>query len=249
MAWTVFTLAQFSENSPGSEDLIAGYNENSLIIMGEEYSTLTTSGNWIVPTGWTKIELVLIGGGGGGAGGAPANGGGGGSSGIVKTLKVSVTPGASEAYTIGTGGGGGALNTNGTTGGTTSILGHNGWGGQGGFASGSPGFSYFNGFCLSGGTGGNASISAKTSINAGDAVRRGSIATAGGTYGGGAGGPCGVNFNCANAWDYLGNGGVGGNDGVTGFPATSYGAGGGGGSRNNTGGNGSPGIILYRQVG
>lgn len=84
------------------------------------------SGTFTVPSGVTAVYLTGIGGGGGGGGVSSATGsraaGGGGSGQYCVRKKVTVTPGASIAVTIGTAGTGGtAAGANGTNGGATSF--------------------------------------------------------------------------------------------------------------------------------
>jgi hypothetical protein len=93
------------------------------------YGPYTTSGSVSVPTGMNYMSYMLIGGGGGGggSGGYGLAGGGGGSAGqiIMKpwACAVSVTPGATIAYTVGAAGAGGA---NGPGGGVPGSQGGNG---------------------------------------------------------------------------------------------------------------------------
>ena len=82
----------------------------------------TASGNFIVPTGVTRLRVRAIGGGGGGAGtdGNQA-GGGGGAGGYVEGV-FPVTQGQTVAIAVGAGGGAGAVGRNpGITGGTSSF--------------------------------------------------------------------------------------------------------------------------------
>ncbi len=129
-------------------------------------STYTTSGTFIVPAGVTNLTIDIVGGGGGGAGGAFTYGGGGGGSGSsISNASMSVTPGQSIPYIIGTGGNGGAsgsFSSNGGNGGNggTSYFGFlifanggnggrgaiiNGGGGQGGATGGVGGTNGTNG--------------------------------------------------------------------------------------------------------
>lgn len=72
-----------------------------------------TSGTWIVPAGVTKIFAEAWAGGGGGTGT-----GGGGGGGYVTGI-ITVTPGGSVAYTVGTGGAAGSPNA--SDGGSSSV--------------------------------------------------------------------------------------------------------------------------------
>lgn len=63
------------------------------------------SGTWTAPAGITSIKLLMVGGGGGGGNNrGNGNGGGGGGGGIVYHPSVSVTPGQSYSYSVGSGG-------------------------------------------------------------------------------------------------------------------------------------------------
>jgi hypothetical protein len=99
----------------------------------------TSSGSFTVPAGVTRLKLTLIGGGGSGArwpasfgaNGGGSSGGGGGA--VIGT--VTVTPGASIAYTVGAGGA--QQNTQGAggfDGGDTTMSGMTASGGKGGLA-------------------------------------------------------------------------------------------------------------------
>jgi hypothetical protein len=84
------------------------------------------SGAWVVPTGLTSIDYLLVGGGGGGGAGSGTGAGGGGGGGSVKTGSIVVTPGDVYNYVIGNGGAGGTTlgggETNGSVG-ENSIFG------------------------------------------------------------------------------------------------------------------------------
>lgn len=76
---------------------------------------------WIVPSGVTSVDLVLIGGGAGGSSGSEGNpylsGGGGGGSGETWVGSINVTPGSSIKYRAGRGGlGGVSVNSGGVQG-------------------------------------------------------------------------------------------------------------------------------------
>lgn len=75
--------------------------------------TITSTGAWVVPSGWRTAKAFVVGGGGGGSAG---NGGGGGG-GFTKTSgNFNVVPGSSYWATIGAGG-----SANGGNGGTSSL--------------------------------------------------------------------------------------------------------------------------------
>lgn len=83
------SLQSFSQNQPAWADLsnykhVASYTQNA---------------TWVAPPGVTKIVIEAIGGGGGGA----AGGGGGGAE-YIRTEELTVTPGSSWSFSIGTGG-------------------------------------------------------------------------------------------------------------------------------------------------
>ncbi len=141
----------------------------------------SSSGNFTVPAGVTKITVSIAGGGGGGGGGAYTYGGGGGGAGDkISTIGYYVTPGQVIPFTIGNGGfGGGAgsfwnpsgngedgelstfgifLSAAGGKGGKGGIVG--GGGGQGGLSGGIGGSNGTNGDSFDGqrshgGNGGN----------------------------------------------------------------------------------------------
>lgn len=196
-----------------------------------------------VPSDWNSSNnsIETIGAGGGGGGGASAYGGGGGGGAYSKITNLSLTPGGTATYQIGTGGAastaGGDTWFNGTTLGGSSV-GAKG-GGLGGTANPSP----------SGGTGGASGSGVGTTKNSGG---DGSSTTSKGGGGGGAAGPNGngtsASANSANGGSGdTGSGGAGGTGGAsptaggngTEFDAT-HGSGGGGGGQtsNTTGANG-----------
>lgn len=168
--------------------------------------TLTTIGasNYIVPTGITKIAIVMIGAGGGGGSGDSAGtssyayAGGGGGGGYIATIPVmTVTPSQSIPVVIGDGGLGGVWSgapNDGADGGTTS----------------------FNGItCKGGGKGLKGTTSAHGSGGVGSSN--------GGAGGANVGQNSGGNVN--NIYGFAGAGALNIIDGVL------YGAGGGGGAR------------------
>ena len=81
---------------------------------GTTFQAFYTSGTFTVPTGITKIQVVVFGGGGGGAVGY------GGQGGIGSAYISGLTPGATISVTVG-GGGNGATGSTGATGGTSSF--------------------------------------------------------------------------------------------------------------------------------
>jgi hypothetical protein len=84
----------------------------------------TSSGNWNVPSGVTKIMIIATGGGGGGGGSASDGSAKGGTAGVGTFTVVNVSSGETLTITIGAGGAGGASGGNaGGNGGSTSIVG------------------------------------------------------------------------------------------------------------------------------
>lgn len=122
------------------------------------------SGSWTVPSGVTSINVIVQGGGGGGGGGHHPCGngkhtGGSGGNGYENSGTLSVTPGQTISYSVGSGGAGGAKGSPGSpgsSGGSTtfgSISAAGGSGGGGGSGSGG-GANGAGGTGRSGGAGG-----------------------------------------------------------------------------------------------
>ena len=175
-----------------------------------------SSGTFVVPTGVTKIQVVMWGGGGGGGGGNTYSSGnctpgGGGGAGCYALNVFSVTNGASYTVTVGSGGaGGGSGGGNGTSGSATSfgaLMTANGGGG----GSGGPNTS---GFGAGAGGSGASCTGAIANFHSQDGQS--------GSYASGSGG------NGASAWA-AGLGGWGGN-GNAAESGEGPGAGGGGGA-------------------
>lgn len=164
-------------------------------IDGYRYHTFTSSGTFIVQSGATTIDYLIVAGGGGGATDEDVGGGGGGGgllSGSIFTPinSYSITVGAGGSggtlsYTPGTGGGG-----NGAQGGTSSAFGLSAIGGGYGGTRNTAGGS--------GGSGGGG----------GDGATAGGSGTAGQGFAGGNGGGAGFNQNGGN--DQGAGGGAGG---------------------------------------
>ena len=199
-----------------------GYFEN----LTYEFATVTfltspTGSNqtYNVPSDWdsSNNSIETIGAGGGGGGGVSNYGGGGGGGAYSKITNLSLTPGGTATYQIGTGGAastaGGDTWFNGTTLGGSSV-GAKG-GGLGATANPSP----------SGGAGGASGSGVGTTKNSGG---DGSSTT---SKGGGGGGAAGPNGNGTSAAANSANGGSGDNG--------SGGAGGTGGGSPTAGGNGT----------
>lgn len=72
------------------------------------------SGQYVIPPGYTKLEITAIGGGGGGTGQAASGiryGTGGGGGGAIYRFSLPVLPGQIVSYNVGVGGAGGAANS------------------------------------------------------------------------------------------------------------------------------------------
>lgn len=236
--------------------------------------TVTSTGNFTVPTGWRTVQAFVVGGGGGGSGttNSPYYGGGGGGGGYTKTSSnINVTPGQVIACTIGAGGSGGAGNrTWGSAGGNTSFGSYvsASGGGAGNYNSSYSGMSGGNGGSGGGGCDGGYG-------NPGDGGSDGadggsSTTTVGGVYGlggtgqgtttkawgsstgtlyaGGGGG--GAYRTASGASGGEGGGGAGGStgNGTAGTANTGGGGGGAGGNSSYSGGKGGSGIILIKCV-
>lgn len=204
---------------------------------------LTTSGTFTVPAGVYELEVTIVGGGGGGAGsqendGEPAYGSGGGGSGGYQKVTMSVTPGQSIAYTIGSKGNGTNALARAPSGGNTTFGPYTSTGGQGGVTV--AGTGGYHEYVNSGGVAGSPNT----------------LSTAGGsafgqynciaTSGNGGSNPLGTGGS-GKTWSS-----AGGNAYRNGDPGTGYGSGGGGASAcqsggswpNGTGGSGAPGVVV-----
>lgn len=186
------------------------------------------SGHWTVPSGVTSVTVQCWGAGGGSAGSAAAPSGGaeGGGGGAYASSILTVTPGASIPYSVGSGGAGGTANNLGhdgtqTTFNTSSVIAKPGLAatlssvGLGGTAAASTGNSKHNG-----GNGGSASGTG----GSGGGSSAGS--SAGGNNGGSVSGSTGGAGGAAPAQG--GAGGNGGSAGGSGNAGGSPGAGAGG---------------------
>lgn len=226
----------------GAEITVEPGPDNGIFVYGT-VPTVTTfnsgSGNWVAPAGVTSVVVECWGGGGGGQGGVAIPSGGpgsdGGGGGEYAAQTVTVVPGNTYPYAVGSGGTAGASNGGfGSSGGnttfnTTTVVAHGALGG---------------GFGSSGGTG-----STNTTHHNGGGGFSGLLAGVGGG-GGGSGGTAtaGNNASSATGGAAVPGGGPGGNgrnsDGVGSAPISSPGGGGGGGrGSTNTGGAGANGRI------
>ncbi|MFA5951989.1 MAG: tail fiber domain-containing protein [Hyphomicrobium sp.] len=188
---------------------------SSPVTVGVQTVYLTSGTSWVVPSDWNNannsIEMIGGGGGGGGSASSPAGGGGGGA--YSKSTNLTLTPGNSIAYQIGSAGTGGTSGNNGTAGGDTWFDGSGttcsgqtvcAKGGAGGKSN-----SFSNGVAAGGAAASGIGSTKYSGGNGG--YHTGPVGNTNGMGGGGAGGP-------------NGNGGRGGNIGA----ANSYGTGGGG---------------------
>jgi hypothetical protein len=197
--------------------------------------TFTASGSFTVPAGITTLAVECWGGGGGAAGGGTAGGSnsggyGGGGGAYAKVNALTVTPGSSYAYVVGSGGSGASPNNLGGNGGassfnSTSVKAAGGTAatlsatGKGGSTSSSIGDLKFAGGGAgvaigSGGCGGGSSAGTASSGNlAADNTGSGSKAGASAVSGGGAGGAGGSANNNGSPGGAPGGGGGGGGGG------------------------------------
>jgi hypothetical protein len=218
---------------------------------------ISTTQEWVAPSGVTSVYVEAWGaGGGGGNGGTGGSSGGGG--GAYAAGSVTVVPGNSYTCTVGTGGSGGDLGgEDGGLGGDTSfesnIIAKGGGGGtvavegQGGLATSSTGTIKYKGG-NGGGTGGTSSDTGGGGGGAAGPNGAGNNGTAGSAVGGiggsanaGLGGAGGAGGNAAagqpGTSNVLGGGGGGGGDDQ--FTGSYGGTPGGGGGGADAGGNGT----------
>jgi len=234
----------------------------------EQFTTVGTT-SWVVPSGVTSLEYLVVAGGGGGAGGhGTAHGGGGGGAGGYRTATLSgLTAGTSYTVTVGAGGSGGAGRNIGSTGGNSVFGSITSLGGGGGG-------SYYIG-PTSGGSGGGAGASTNLITGASGTAGQG---YAGGntptedftTNGAGGGGSGGVGANGVNNGAIAaggsgtassitgtsvtraagGSGGLGSTSAAGSTASSNTGNGGGGGSAvsgvEGSGGAGGSGIVVVR---
>ena len=207
---------------------------------GYRYHTFTSSGNLVVPSGFSvTAQSLIVAGGGGGAGGANGggSGAGGGAGGYIANASVSLTANT-YAITIGGGGSGGAQDNVGTAGSSSSFNGQTATGGGRGavrYWNSGYGEAGGSGGGAAGGFGGSASGGAGTS---GQGNKGGDNAVSGDSSAGG-GGAGGAGANVVNGSGIGSAGGVGSQW----LDGTYYAGGGGGGGVNGygTGGNGGGG--------
>ena len=110
--------SEVDAESPITQSLMERLRDNPLALFGDNYTQLTGSGNYSVPTNISLLKVVIFGAGGGGGGGVSDtgdnDGGGGGGSGCVTVTYMSVSGGDSIPYACGSGGSGGALDNDGS---------------------------------------------------------------------------------------------------------------------------------------
>ena len=198
---------------------------------------LTTSGNFIVPAGVTKLKVSGCGGGGGGTSGG-SEGGGGGAGAALYTYIINVISGESIAYTIGAGGAGGI------SGGPDIIAGTNGLnstfanaiftGGDGQQSVAYPD----HGIGIDGGADGGFAGADVGGVTQFSTYSGGAAGTGQGAYPGSGGGA-----------GPFGNGADGGDASTVGASAgVNTGAGGGGGGNTNNGGAGGSGRLFVEYI-
>jgi hypothetical protein len=210
-------------------------------------------GEYVVPSGVTKIDVLLVAGGGGGAGHGQRSGGGGGSGGGILYLQnLTVTPYQKINIKIGLGGIGGSPYSYGGVGGTTIFGSYSIIGGNGGHSS--VGGDLYGGVAVTGnpnGAGGRGQYSTVESAQSGG---NGYLFNLKNKYYGGGGG--GGNDYKGITSGGLGGGGKGGHssyaNNVSSYLAENglknTGGGGGGAARNQgNGANGGSGIVIVVQ--
>lgn len=233
---------------------------------GQQVVTVTGTQNYIIPEGYTLVDIFCVGGGGGGgrSSGSTSNrfaaGGAGGAGGFTNTaFNVLVNPGEVLNCIIGAGGAGSQNTYDGGSGGATSVSrngivlctadggnggsSEDGGGGRGGSNGGKGAYNDYDGYrrpAENGGSDGNPG-QGRTTRAFGESWNT--------LYGGaGGGGDCDYGLQGAGGAGGGGAGGNGRNRGNDGVVNTGGGGGGGGGNAGvrGTGGNGASGIILIR---
>jgi hypothetical protein len=204
----------------------------------DNIQVFTSSGTFTVPSGITRVDVLVVAGGGGGSGSVS---GGGGAGGLIWQENYTVSPGEDISVVVGAGGAGGATNSAGTNGensvfGTLTAIG-GGRGAGSGTVNAAPG---------DGGSGGGGARYVAPFFNSGGLGtsgqgNNGGNATAGGNTFAGGGGAGGVGQSVAIG---PGNGGIGrdfSNIFGTSVGENGWFAGGGGGA-NNSGAGGAGGL-------
>lgn len=104
------TGATGATGSPGNQGL---QGQSPLPVITNIFTT-PGAGGYVIPPGYTKLEITALGGGGGGTGQATSGiryGTGGGGGGAVYRFPLPVLGGQTVSYVVGTGGAGGATNS------------------------------------------------------------------------------------------------------------------------------------------
>jgi hypothetical protein len=196
-------------------------------------TVLTSGTSWTVPSDWSSSnnKIEVIGGGGGSGAGAGGNGcgGGGGGGAYAAVTNLTLTPGASVAYSVGTGGTAGSIGGSGGAGGATYFNGTAGTGNNS-VQAGGGGAGIFEGAGGAGGTVVNGTGHAGGGGGAGNGINDG-------PGGGGAGGPNGTGGTAPRNTSGLPTGG----DGGGGSGGGGSGSGGGAGSLHSSGTGGAGG--------
>lgn len=231
-----------------SSDVVVGPISGTVYCLAE-FKTVASDYTFVIPSGITSIDYLIVGGGGGGASG------GGGGGGVLQDTDYSVSPGSTFDVTVGAGGAGGAGGrsySSTATSGSSSRFGvisasgggeggaENSVGGVDGASGGGSRFDCTSTSCSSGiaglsiaGQGNNGGYSTYPSYGAG----------------GGGGGAGGAGFNTTR--NYIGgNGGSGVISSITGSAVYYAGGGGGGINSNDTKyvGIDSSGNLIYSNV-
>ena len=216
------------------------------------------SGGYLVPSGVTSVEVLVVGGGGAGSGGGNG-GGGGGAGGLVYISNYAVTPGERISVTVGAGGAAQAAGTSGNDGANsvfkniTAIGGGGGGEGAVGRNGGSGGGGWQTGSTAGGTSTQTTTNDGYTSTgfgNAGGQGGSGSPHQGGGGGGAGAVGVAGQGSGGISSIPTGGNGGVGKAYTIAdGSTSVTYAGGGGGGVTTGTdtgqGGSGGGGRAGY----
>jgi hypothetical protein len=240
MAYTYIDPTRYDAESPITESLMTDIIENiTSNAVGGSYTSLTGSGTYSVPTGITKLKVIMVSGGHGGLSAGATNGGIGGMAGAVRSLVVTTTGGSSLSYSCGSGGAtdvvGGATTFDGNSvvDNDISITNQN-------FQ---PNYGTINGL-------GGIGASNGADSTPGSMPHFGALATGGALNGGNGGGGAGASMALPYSVDYSmpvgGNGGTNGSTGGTGGIGS---GGGGGGAPSGAGGAGGAGIIFVLPVG
>ena len=153
--------------------------------LGWNIRTFTATGecSWVVPSGVTSVQALMVGGGGSGGGGMYSGtwytGGGGGGGGVAATSMLAATPGSSIRVTVGDAGGGSAFGANSVSGGGGGGLGFNDAGTNGPGGAGANGGGGGAGYGVAPGAGGVALSGQGT--NGGPGSTSGFVGGAGGS--------------------------------------------------------------------